>query len=103
MSRTLYPSWIETMARLIEDVRRLDLKIENDTRLEPAPTTTEDQLHTSIWSKTRVTSRGELLAEFEYSGCVRFHYQAGTLEAAEPARQPEPQAPALGNGAMATL
>lgn len=67
--------WTDTLASLIEDLRRLDLKISNDTRLEPDPAGGEDQVNSAIVSRTRITSQGRLVAEFEYSGRIRLWHQ----------------------------
>ena len=36
-AKATYPDWIDSLTSLIEDLRHLDIRIDNDTRLEPAP------------------------------------------------------------------
>lgn len=75
MTTATQPAWLDSLAEVIDGIRRLDLKLHHDTHLEPAPSDSRDQVHTSIWSRTRVTSQGALVAEVEYSGCLRFWHQ----------------------------
>lgn len=74
-AKATHRDWTDTLASLIEDLRRLDIKIDNDTRLEPAPTGGDDQVNSAIMSRTRITSQGRLVAEFEYSGRIRLWHQ----------------------------
>lgn len=90
--------WTGTLASLIEDLRRLDLKIDNDTRFEPAPNGGDDQVNSAIVSRTRITSQGRLVAEFEYSGRIRLWHQwhqtmASAAHLAATNGQPAPAAP----------
>jgi hypothetical protein len=74
-AKSTYPDWIDSLTSLIEDLRRLDIRIDNDTRLEPAPAGGDDQVNSAILSRTRITSQGRLVAEFEYSGRIRLWHQ----------------------------
>ncbi|MBA2520768.1 MAG: hypothetical protein H0V24_13970 [Chloroflexia bacterium] len=97
MTTAPQPAWLDPLSEVIDGIRRLDLKLHPDTHLEPAPSDSRDQLHTSIWSRTRVTSRGALVAELEYSGCLRFWHQwheRGPLAEDQPAPAPFALGPA---------
>jgi hypothetical protein len=83
MTTTTQPSWLDTLTGLIDDLRRLDLKLTNDTRLEPAPTDDPRQIDTTLISATRLTSRGELIAELELSGRIKWRYQQPAPAVAE--------------------
>lgn len=74
-AKATHPDWIDSLTGFIEDLRRLDLKIDNDTRLEPAPAGGDDQVNSAIVSRTRISSQGRLVAEFEYSGRIRLWHQ----------------------------
>ena len=70
--------WFDTLTMIIDDLRRLDLKLTNDTRLEPAAGEPH-QFDSTLISTTRLTSQGELLAELEWSGRIKWwHRQQGT-------------------------
>jgi hypothetical protein len=77
MTTTTQPSWLDTLTGLIDDLRRLD------TRLEPAPTDDPRQIDTTLISATRLTSRGELIAELELSGRIKWRYQQPAPAVAE--------------------
>ncbi|MDQ3692577.1 MAG: hypothetical protein M3464_02970 [Chloroflexota bacterium] len=97
MTTATQPAWLDSLAEVIDDIRRLDLKLHHDTHLEPAPSDSRDQIHTAIWSHTRLTSQGTLVAEVEYSGCLRF-WRQGQERGAGSEDQPASAPFALGSG-----
>jgi hypothetical protein len=89
MTTTSRSDWFGTLTAIIDDLRRLDLTLTNDTRVEPAAAGEPHQLDSTVSSTTRLTSQGELLAELEWSGRIKWWHR--------------PQAPASAAGSTAAL
>lgn len=96
MTNPTQPTRLQALASLIDDLRRLELKLDSDTRLEAARSDDGGQIDTALVSRTRLTSQGHLVASLAYTRRFRLWQQRPVPEPA--ATEPPLAAPGLGLG-----